>query len=248
MMKASLHLVLDIGNTQTKYGLFQNNIRTDSGVCSDWNETQWKNFTEKKPISTILIGSVGASTKHLLHYLPKQSRVFFVDHTTQYPFTSKYQDINTLGVDRRAAITGGMTLFPQKPLLVIDAGSCITYDYIDAAAVHHGGAIAPGRAMRYQALHLCTAALPLEKPTHDIPQLGTSTNSSMQYGVEFGVIAEINSQIEHFSEKFGDFTTILTGGDADFLIKKIKNGIFANTDLNLIGLHRLLIFNKLHEK
>jgi type III pantothenate kinase len=102
--------------------------------------------------------------------------------------------------------------------------------------------------MRYQALHLCTHGLPLVPPASEIPSLGTSTRTSIQLGVEAGVIAEINSHIETFTSDFGNFTTILTGGDADFLIKKIKNGIFANADLNLIGLHRILTFNGLHEE
>lgn len=247
-MEGLKFLVLDIGNTQSKYGLFQKNSLVQAGVCSDWTQDEWQNFAAKHAFSTVFIGSVGPTTKQMLPFFPENIKIYFVDQTTKYPFSSTYSDINSLGVDRRAAISGAITIYPQKPLLIIDAGSCITYDFVDANGVHQGGAISPGRAMRYQAVHLGTAKLPLETPVDEIPKIGTSTKTSIHVGVEFGVIAEIKGQIDRFSEEFGNFTTILTGGDADFLIKKIKNGIFANTDLNLVGLYRLLTFNGLHEK
>jgi type III pantothenate kinase len=247
-MESLKFLVLDIGNTQSKYGLFYKNSLVQAGVCSDWMQDDWQNFTAKHDFSTVFIGSVGPTTKQILLFLPNNIKIYFVDQTTKYPFSSTYSDINSLGVDRRAAISGAITIYPQKPLLIIDAGSCITYDFVDVNGVHQGGAISPGRSMRYQAVHLGTAKLPLVNPVDEMPNIGTSTKTSIHLGVEFGVIAEIKGQIDRFSKEFGDFTTILTGGDSDFLIKKIKNGIFANSDLNLVGLYRLLTFNGLHEK
>ncbi len=247
-MNNAMHLVLDIGNTQMKYGLFANNGLALSGVCTEWTQQSWDTFFRKYPFSVVLIGSVGSSSKQVVNYLPENTRVHYVDNFTKYPFSSNYDNLNTLGIDRRAAISGAISLYPNQPILVVDAGSCITYDYVDASGLHHGGAIAPGRLMRYQALHLCTHGLPLVAPALEIPSLGTSTKTSIQLGVEAGLIAEIKSHIETFTSKFGNFTTILTGGDADFLIKKIKNSIFANADLNLIGLHCILTFNGLHEE
>ena len=102
--------------------------------------------------------------------------------------------------------------------------------------------------MRYSALHMFTANLPLLDPIDTIPEMGISTATSMSLGVEAGVVAEIHAQIEAFSKKFGNFTIILTGGDANFLIKNIKYPIFASDDLILSGLQHLLMFNSLHEK
>ena len=119
---------------------------------------------------------------------------------------------------------------------------------MDENAHHIGGAISPGRAMRYHALHLFTEKLPHLNPLETIPSIGISTKTSMQLGVEAGVIAEIHAQIDAFSHEYGNFTIILTGGDANFLNRKIKNTIFADADLTLNGLYRLLTFNSFHEK
>ena len=247
-MSKKRHLVLDIGNTHTKYGYFEANALKDSGVCSDWSMDEWASFHQKAPFTTVLVGSVGASTKQILSLLPQSCDVAFIDNNTKYPFTTAYDNINTLGIDRRAALSGAVATYPNTPVLVIDAGSCITYDFMDANGHHAGGAISPGRAMRYGALHMFTANLPLLDPTDVVPAIGTSTSSSMSMGVEAGVISEIHAHIEAFTQKFGDFTIILTGGDANFLIKNIKYTIFADSELILIGLQNLLMFNTFHEK
>ena len=247
-MSKNQHLVLDIGNTQAKYGYFETNVLKDSGVCSDWSVEAWASFHKKKPFTTILVGSVGASTKQILSRLPQSCDVAFIDDNTKYPFTTAYDDINTLGIDRRAALSGALITHPSTPVLIIDAGSCITYDFMDASGHHVGGAISPGRAMRYSALHICTENLPLLEPTAVLPAIGTSTSSSISLGVEVGIISEIHAHIEAFTQKFGDFTIILTGGDANFLNKNIKYTIFADAELILIGLQNLLMFNTFHEK
>lgn len=247
-MSKNQHLVLDIGNTHTKYGYFEENVLKYSGLCSDWSKEEWTSFHKKAPFTTVLAGTVGASTKQTLSLLPQSCDVAFIDNTTKYPFTTAYDDINTLGIDRRAALAGVLVTHPKTAVLVIDAGSCITYDYIDAKAHHLGGAISPGRAMRYNAMHVFTATLPLLNPTDEVPAVGISTSSSMSLGVEAGIVSEIQAHIEAFTQNFGDFTIILTGGDANFLIKNIKYTIFADAELILIGLQNLLMFNTFHEK
>lgn len=247
-MEKSKHLVLDVGNSRVKYGYFEQDVLLTSGVCSDWTAHQWNVFHQKHPFSRVLVGSVGATVKDTISKLPENCVVHTIDKTIKYPFTSAYDDIQTLGVDRRAALAAVLKTHPETPVLIIDAGSCITYDYINEKAHHEGGAISPGRAMRYYAMHLFTAKLPFLKPSDKIPALGTSTQTSMQLGVERGFVAEIQEQIRAFSQAYGDFTIILTGGDADFLNKKIKNTIFADADLILKGLYHLLMFNSFHEK
>ena len=244
LMIKNQQLVLDIGNTNTKYGYFEANALKESGKCSDWSMNEWASFHQKAPFTTVLVGSVGASTKQILSLLPQSCDVAFIDDTTKYPFTTAYDDINTLGIDRGAALSGAMATHPNTPVLVIDAGSCITYDFMDANGHHAGGAISPGRAMRYGALHMFTANLPLLDPTDVVPAIGTSTSSSMSMGVEAGVISEIHAHIEAFTQKFGDFTIILTGGDAQFFGKRLKNSIFAHSKILLEGLNFLLEYNK----
>ena len=247
-MKKNGHLVLDVGNTHIKYGYFVAGELHKSGMCTHWTEKKWNTFFKSNPFESILVGAVGPEAKRLLAKLPNTPKVHYIDDTTKYPFTSDYDNVNALGVDRRAALAGALSKFPNSPVFIIDAGSCITYDFMDENAHHIGGAISPGRAMRYHALHLFTEKLPHLNPLETIPSIGISTKTSMELGVEAGVIAEIHAQIDAFSHEYGNFTIILTGGDANFLNRKIKNTIFADADLTLNGLYRLLTFNSFHEK
>ena len=247
-MNKSKHLVLDVGNTQIKFGYFEQDELKKSGVCTDWTELEWSTFYQSHPFSFVLVGSVGARTKRLIAKLPKSCAVHVVDDATKYPFTSDYDNIQSLGVDRRAVLAGALKTHPSTAVLIIDAGSCITYDIMDENAHHKGGAISPGRAMRYHAMHLFTDKLPLLSPSEKTSSIGIDTKSSMELGVEAGIIAEIETQIAAFAQEYGNFTIILTGGDAKFLNKKIKNTIFVAADLTLIGLYHLLMFNTFHEK
>jgi len=247
-MNKSKHLVLDVGNNQIKFGYFEQDELKKSGVCTDWTELEWSTFYQSHPFSFVLVGSVGARTKRLIAKLPKSCTVHVVDDVTKYPFTSDYDNIQSLGVDRRAVLAGALKTHPSTAVLIIDAGSCITYDIMDENAHHKGGAISPGRAMRYHAMHLFTDKLPFLSPAEKIPLIGKDTKSSMELGVELGIIAEIEAQIAAFAQEYGNFTIILTGGDAKFLNKKIKNTIFVAADLTLIGLYHLLMFNTFHEK
>ena len=240
--------MLDVGNTHIKFGYFENGVLKKSGVCTDWTELQWRTFYQSHPFSSVLVGSVGARTKRLIAKLPKSCAVHVVDDATKYPFTSDYDNIQSLGVDRRAVLAGALKTHPSTAVLIIDAGSCITYDIMDENAHHKGGAISPGRAMRYHAMHLFTDKLPLLSPSEKTSSIGIDTKSSMELGVEAGIIAEIETQIAAFAQEYGNFTIILTGGDAKFLNKKIKNTIFVAADLTLIGLYHLLMFNTFHEK
>lgn len=247
-MKKNKQLVLDVGNSRIKYGLFDENGLKKSGICTKWTSKQWNDFQLDYPFTTVLIGSVGELAKPIASRIPKTCTIHTINKAIQYPYTSAYNDLQTLGIDRRAALAGVMKTHPSTPVMIIDAGSCITYDFMNENAHHLGGAISPGRTMRYQAMHLFTAKLPLLNPENGNPEVGTTTQDSMRAGVEAGVVAEIQSKIDVFTQRFGKFTIILTGGDAEFLKKKIKNGIFADADLILKGLYHLLMFNSLHEK
>ena len=247
-MKNDKCLVLDVGNTHIKYGYFEAGLLKKSGICTHWGEKQWDAFYQANLFTSVLIGATGAASKHLLAMLPKSCAVYFIDAITKYPFTSDYDNMNALGLDRKAALAGALSIYPNTPVCIIDAGSCITYDFMNENAHHKGGAISPGRAMRYHAMHLFTEKLPYLNPQDKIPSVGISTKTSMELGVEAGIIAEIQAQITAFTHTHGNFTTILTGGDANFLNKKIKNTIFADADLILKGFYRLLMFNTLHEK
>jgi type III pantothenate kinase len=133
--------------------------------------------------------------------------------------------------------------FPNTDVLIIDAGTCITYDFVDAEACYHGGAISPGIKMRYKSLHTFTENLPLLEPDNMNQLIGNSTETSIHSGVINGVINEIDSIIGQYRKKNKDLTVVLTGGDVNFLANKLKNGIFANPNFLIEGLNEILIHN-----
>ena len=159
------------------------------------------------------------------------------------PIQNLYSTPETLGVDRIAAVCGAQTTFPNEKCLVIDMGSCITYDYLNEKGEYHGGSISPGLNMRFKAVHTFTAKLPLVKPLADPALIGTTTASNIQSGVINGLTEEIKGIISLYQHKFGNIRVILCGGDAHFFENKLKGVIFAIPELVLIGLNSILSHN-----
>ncbi|MGB2316775.1 MAG: type III pantothenate kinase, partial [Flavobacteriaceae bacterium] len=133
--------------------------------------------------------------------------------------------------------------YPNTNTLIIDAGTCITYDFVDANSQYLGGAISPGLQMRYNALHNQTAQLPLLQPSDTNSYIGSTTDTSIHSGVVHGIVQEIQGVISTYSSDYLDLTVILTGGDANFLLKQFKISIFANSNFLLEGLNFLLDYN-----
>ena len=156
------------------------------------------------------------------------------------PFINDYATPKTLGVDRIALVSAAKDQYEGKDVLIIDVGTCITYDFMNARGHYKGGAISPGINMRYKALHDYTEKLPLLDA--NIPQniLGNSTQTSIHSGVLYGVTLEIDGVISQYRQDFEDLTVILTGGNAHFLLDRLKNSIFANQNFLLEGLNFLL--------
>jgi type III pantothenate kinase len=159
------------------------------------------------------------------------------------PIKILYATPQTLGVDRIAGSCGALQLFPGKNTLVIDAGTCITYDFTDSSKQYYGGSISPGLKMRFQAVHTFTARLPLVSPAENPELIGNSTETSIQSGIVNGTVAEIDGIIDRYRQKYPDLQVILCGGDGPFFENKLKASIFASPDLVLIGLNSVLIHN-----
>jgi type III pantothenate kinase len=151
-----------------------------------------------------------------------------------------YTTPKTLGVDRIAAVCGALQLFPQRDCLVIDTGTCITYEFLDRNARYHGGSISPGIAMRFEAMHRFTSRLPLVKPEINVPLVGDSTESAMQSGVIQGVRAEVEGIIQKYTDQYPDLKVIICGGDVRFFENHLKQTVFVAPDLVLIGLNLIL--------
>jgi len=194
--------------------------------------------------SSIAICSVHHSVDSFLEYFKDQLEVFIVRNKLELPFQNLYKS-ETLGNDRIALVAGAVTQLEKKQAaLIIDAGTCITYDYLDNEGIYHGGAISPGLKMRFQALHTFTSKLPLVSATTNPSTTGNTTKGSIQSGVQNGIAMEIDSMIDYYLKKEKQLKVFLTGGDSELLSIQLKNRFFADSNLTLRGIYNLYLTNK----
>jgi len=239
-------LVIDVGNTQVKLAVFEQNTLLDINRVphSEWKivvEYYLKLFSK---IDALVVASVGNVNKKDFFEYNSRLKVMFISHDSKFPFTNSYSTPKTLGIDRMVLAAGAVQLYPYQNRLVIDAGTCITYDFIDSNNVYHGGAISPGIRLRYDSLHNYTAKLPLLTMESPEALIGNSTMQSIHSGVINGVAFEIDGFISSVLDKNDNFIIILTGGDAEFLAKRLKNTIFANPNFLLESLNQTFQYNQ----
>tara|TARA_R100000935_G_scaffold26814_1_gene46935 strand:+ start:133005 stop:133730 length:726 start_codon:yes stop_codon:yes gene_type:complete len=240
-----MNLIVDVGNTRIKLAVFEQSelvylMRTSKDEVVEALETLFKDFPK---LEKSIVSSVGNFPEAALQVLQNKLEVLQLTKETLVPFTNKYTTPKTLGVDRIALVSAAAIQYPEKNVLVVDAGSCITYDFLTAHNAYVGGGISPGILMRYKALHTFTENLPLLSPTRPANTIGDTTENSMHSGVFLGVVNEINGFIDFYREKYPDFTIILTGGDAHLLRDSLKNSIFAIPNFLLEGLDHILEHN-----
>jgi type III pantothenate kinase len=195
-------------------------------------------------IATIIVASVGNIEKKDVLFYENKVAVIFLSHESKFPFHNLYASPDTLGIDRMVLAAGAVLQFPNQNRLVIDAGTCITYDFVDENNSYLGGAISPGIKLRYESLHQQTAKLPLLTKKYPENTIGNSTQESIHSGVVNGVIFEIDGFIEQYKDQYAKFIIILTGGDGDFLAKRLKNTIFANSNFLLESLNQTFQYNQ----
>ncbi|MCL6273841.1 type III pantothenate kinase [Muricauda sp. 2012CJ35-5] len=241
-----MNLVIDIGNTRIKYAVFENSTLVfDESSDAGMFVSKVKQLFEQYPkINRALIASVGKLEHKEKDIVSLFCKVHVLTHESKVPFKNSYATPNTLGMDRVALATAAFYKNPRRNTLVIDAGTCITYDMINDAGEYVGGAISPGIRMRYKAMNNQTAALPSLEPEELMDFIGNTTESSMHSGVINGVLQEIDGVIDQYRSRFEHLTVILTGGDFHFFANKLKNTIFANSKFLLEGLNYLLEYNK----
>ena len=235
-----MYLVADDGNSLTKVVIFDKDRLIEKHTFSDLNELQ--HLAHERLPEVCLVASV-RSRSELIVPLLHCDQVFVLTHELPVPFTNNYQTPQTLGVDRVAAVSGGIELFPKQNTLIIDVGTCVTYDFVDSGAVYHGGGIGPGLKMRADAVHEFTAKLPRVPIVQDAPLIGNSTVSCIQSGVINGMIEELNGIIGRYQESYDTLKVLMCGGDTPFFENKLKHSIFATPDLVLIGLNSILRYN-----
>lgn len=238
-----MNLVVDYGNSAAKVAIFDQHRLVEKHTFQ--HEEDLKKFLHTSTAENLIVSSVTKDANAITAWAVKAQHIFVLTHALPLPVQILYATPKTLGVDRIAGSCGAVQLFPDRNTLVIDAGTCITYDFTDAGKNYYGGGISPGLAMRFQAVHTFTARLPLVKPGQNIPLIGDSTESCIQSGIVNGTIAEMDGIITRYQQKYPDLQVILCGGDAAFFENQLKATIFASPDLVLLGLNRVLIHNVL---
>jgi type III pantothenate kinase len=233
-------LTIDVGNTRIKGAVFEDNVLLESFVfVKTEHEKNIQNILKKyEKITHLVVASVGYLEKDSFLHYNNSLIVHFISHNDPFPFINHYATPQTLGIDRMVLAAGATIQFPKQNRLVIDVGTCVTYDFIDEKDVYLGGAIAPGLRLRYESLHNYTAKLPLLESKSPDSFIGRSTAESIHSGVVNGFVYEIDGFIDEYKAHYSNFIIILTGGDTDFLAKRLKNTIFANSNFLLESLNQ----------
>jgi type III pantothenate kinase len=241
-----MNLVIDAGNTHIKYAVFRRNrlLHVETSPEAGFSVHIKALFDTYPNISHAIISSVSNLEGWAADVVSVFCKVYVLSPDCKLPFKNSYATPQTLGPDRLALATAAFYRNPKGNTLVIDAGTCITYDMVNDHGEYLGGAISPGLYMRYNALHEFTDRLPLLTPENVLDFIGNATESSIHSGVVNGICLEIDGVINQYKTRFRDLTVILTGGDAQFLSKRLKNTIFAHSNFLLEGLNQLLEYNK----
>lgn len=227
---------MDIGNSRLKWGIFSR------GKLDHWDAVPIDSFQLTDSLSQALDAVIFSST--ITHFseivapfdgLP----IYELTHKFKCPIISEYTTPETIGTDRIAAYHGAWSLFPDSNLLVVDAGSCITFDLVTTDGVHKGGMISPGIQMRLRAMHEFTSRLPSAPIPENFGPIARSTLDAIGQGALCGSVYEIEGIIGYLKDKLGKLKVVLTGGDSKLFEKRIKTEIFAEQNLVLIGLYEI---------
>ncbi|QNR24330.1 type III pantothenate kinase [Croceimicrobium hydrocarbonivorans] len=238
----ALHIVIDAGNTRIKVAQYQNQTCEDLHYFEEQKEFEifLKKFPKEAPCIFSNTGSwdLEVVRQHFDYCLS-------LNPESPLPYIILYSSPKTLGNDRRALAAAAHRFFPGEACLVLDLGTCLTADFIDAQGNYHGGAISPGLKMRFKSLKHFTANLPkVDWSGIQYPNLvGDSTENSILSGVVRGYAAEISASITQYEEEFGAIRTVITGGDHSLLLPWLKNDIFAPSNFLLNGLDYILEYN-----
>ena len=241
--QGSNRLILDFGNTLTKIAIFSANNEVDVKTFAQINLSDIENVIEKFKPALAIASSVVAIPHEIEQFLKMNLNFMVLDHKTPVPIINKYKTPETLGLDRLSVAVASADIFRNSNVLAIDAGTCITFDFIDAEKNYLGGGISPGINMRFKALNTFTERLPLVKHQIFNHLTGATTQEAILSGVLNGVVAEIDGIISFYSEDYSNLKVIVTGGDMNFFVKKLKSNIFASPNLVLKGLNVILNFN-----
>jgi len=240
-----MNLVIDIGNTRTKFSVLN---RGEIIITVPVDEFKPEHIDVLKREHSELNKVILCSTKNYPEALKVALQNNFqqfveLDANTPLPVENCYETKDTLGKDRIAAAVGAADLYADSNLLIIDAGTAITYDFVNEKKQYLGGNISPGIDMRFKALHQFTGKLPLVEKKESNQLYGTTTENAIRTGVQNGVVFEVDRTIDAFKEFYNNLKVIITGGNAEFFDNKLKNSFFVHFNLVALGLNRILEYN-----
>ncbi|MCL2435535.1 MAG: type III pantothenate kinase [Lentimicrobiaceae bacterium] len=239
-----MNLLLDIGNTLQKIAVFHNDNEVYGQSFPFVTKEILQTVFNQYAIKYSIVSSVAKTDAQVIEYLKTNTTMIQYTHQTKLPVTILYKNTESLGLDRIANAVGANTLFPDQNVLSIQAGTCLVFDFVNERKEYLGGSISPGMNMRFEALHEKTKNLPLIKANENYANfLETDTFGSLSSGVLNGICYEIDGFIESYKIEFENLKVILTGGDAPYLQKLIKNTIFAAPNVVLKGLNEIIRFN-----
>jgi type III pantothenate kinase len=241
-----MDIVIDIGNTHVKFAVFDGQtIVYDSVMKADQVVMEFSKCLKQFPrLNQGIISSTAEVNAELRYAMKNQLQLVEFSHQSKINFKNNYESPETLGLDRIALIAAATEIYPESHVLVIDAGTCITYDFKTKENVYEGGAISPGVKMRFKAMHRYTKKLPwIQNLTNTSKFMGKTTQEAMQIGVCRSISYEIDGYIDDYKADYEDLTVVLTGGDYNLLEASIKNSIFATSNFLLKGLHKILQLN-----
>ena len=240
-----MKLIIDIGNSVVKMVAFQGDEPVDEIRAENGDLTGLDAFVSKHNFRSGIVGSVRGLTRNEEEALARlQFPLLRFSHDTPIPISNRYRTPETLGSDRLAAVIGASSLMPGKDLLIIDAGTCITYEVIDARGNYWGGNIAPGMQMRLRALHEYTARLPLVEAEGVVPGMGYDTETAIRSGVLRGMKYEIEGYIKSMRSKFPHLQVFLTGGNRINFDEDIRKLVFTDKYIVPRGLNKILDYNE----
>jgi type III pantothenate kinase len=238
-----MNLIIDTGNTLTKIALFQGR---EMVAFSSFKGIDSKNIIQfcksNSFIKNAILSTVKEYPPEIDLFISQHYNTVLFNHTIPVPVINKYSTPETLGKDRLAGVVGAQQLMPASDILVIDAGTAITYDFITASGEYCGGAISPGITMRYKALHTFTDRLPLLDYYDDAQLIGDDTSTCIHSGVLNGAVAEMEGIVQQYRDLHPGLKIVLTGGDHNYFDKRLKIKTFAAPYLVLEGLNLILDF------
>lgn len=238
-----MDVCIDIGNTRAKIAQFEKGKLRDLIYRKSASGTWLSNYIKKNNVKRLILSTTRFVSKTQQAVLDRCEDHYVLTHDLPLPIKLKYKTPQTLGKDRIAAAVGAQAIFPNRNCLIIDAGTCITSDILDAKGNYLGGSIAPGLNMRLEAMNHFTSALPLieRKPFNKL--LGKSTEESLLAGSMGATVKELDGFIDYYRAKYDKLQVLLTGGDTAYFDKYLENEIFAVPNLVLQGLYTILEFN-----